>query len=361
MRALAHAFVLSLGLAAAGVAAQNANFTLPTPPVVAGNNNLPFAGGIVRYQQWYSAAEVVTRLNGLTPPLAGPLRFLQCDFLAGSGQQTATTLDLDVRMAHGPSQGLSGSFDFDMPTPLVVVPRAVRNLVTGPTGSVVLPLPFTTQFTWDGVRPVILEVRVYGNGRGSQAFPYDFQAATGSAFGKLTRAYFVGNANAQFATSVQTGWGLFTRFVVRPGAMVPFGAGCPGEGSAVPVNEASSLASPGIVWGHQLSQASSQRLAVWILGDSRTQWGNETLPYELAPVGGVGCFLLTNPVATVFTMTVGGGPGAGTANVSVSLPATTGYIGLSVYSQWLVADPFAPNGVLSASNGVWTVVAPVGG
>jgi hypothetical protein len=351
--------LFAVGVATLGAAAQNQNFVLPTQGLVT-NNNIPFAAGIARYQQWYSQSDVVAGLAGVS--LNGPLRFLEVDFLPGTGTLTATTLDLEVRIAHASLTGLSGTFDGDLLAPVVVaVPRRTVNLTTGG-----LLLPFLNQFTWDGQRALVIDVKVFGNGQANQAFAYQFQAATGTA-PSIIRAYALGNANAQFATQVQSNWGLFTRFVARPGAMLPFGTGCPGEGFVTPVGTALSLASPGIVWNHQLSQASSQRLAMWIIGDSRTQWGSFALPLDLSgSVGGVflgaaGCVLLTNPVATMFATTVGGGAGAGIANVAVQLPPITNYIGLSVYTQWFVADPLAGNGILSASAGLWTRVAPVGG
>jgi hypothetical protein len=86
------------------------------------------------------------------------------------------------------------------------------------------------------------------------------------------------------------------------------------------------------------------------------------LPLDLGPfISAAGCVLLTNPVANLFATTVGGGAGAGIASISVPLPPVTSYIGMSVYTQWFVADPLSVNGVLSASAGLWTRVAPVGG
>ena len=71
--------------------------------------------------------------------------------------------------------------------------------------------------------------------------------------------------------------------------------------------------------------------------------------------------LLTNPVNAIARQTVGGGPGAGVATLPIQLPATTGYVGWSLYTQWVVFDPLAMNGVLAVTPGLWTIVAPVGG
>jgi len=45
----------------------------------------------------------------------------------------------------------------------------------------------------------------------------------------------------------------------------------------------------------------------------------------------------------------------------MQLPAMTFYIGISLYTQWLIADPLAPNQMMSATPGMWSIVAPVGG
>jgi hypothetical protein len=265
-------------------------------------------------------------------------------------------------MAHAPPLGLGGIFDGNFMTPPVtVVPRRMVNLTTGGPGAQVVVLPFNNLFTWDGVNAVVVEVRVWGNGRANQPFPYDF-LATSTALGKIDRAYALGSASAQFATAVQQGWGLSARFTVRPGAMLPFGAGCPGAGGFVPIGTVSPLASPGTLWTHQLNQAPAQRPAVLVIGDSNTMWGTTPLPMDMGLFANApGCFLLTNPLFTIFLVTGGGGAGGGSATLPLQLPPITGYIGSSFYTQWLIGDPFAANGSLAATAGIWTIVAPVGG
>jgi hypothetical protein len=34
---------------------------------------------------------------------------------------------------------------------------------------------------------------------------------------------------------------------------------------------------------------------------------------------------------------------------------------MSLYTQWVVFDPLAQNGVLAVTPGLWTIVAPIGG
>jgi hypothetical protein len=343
-----------LALLATPAAAQ-LTFTLPGN-VLQTNNNLPFAGGIGRYQQWFRGSDLAANATQ-------PMRMTQIDFLRGSGsQQVATTLDLEVAVGHSFQFGPNGLFDQNFVGPrLVVVPRRTVMLGTGNPGSVVLSFPFVTPFTWDGQSPVIIDVKVFGNGQGNQVFNYDF-LSTSQGLGAVTRLYALGNANATAATTVQSNWGLFARFTMRPGVNLPFGSGCPGEGNFVPTTSTSQLAWPGIGWNHQLSNASSQRLAIWVLGLSRTQWGPAALPLDLGPViGAQGCTLLASPDLFLLTQTVGGGAGAGIANISLQLPPVTVYIGKSLFTQWLVLDPLANNGVGAASAGIWSIVAPIGG
>ena len=173
----------------------------------------------------------------------------------------------------------------------------------------------------------------------------------------------VNSTSAPSATNVQLGWGLFTRFTLRPGTMLPYGTGCPGAGGFVPTATAAPLAQPGVVWTHTVSNAASQRWAMLILGESRTMWGTTPLPLDLGTtfVNAPGCDLLANPLFTAFTMTVGGGPGAGIGNLNISIPPISNFVGLSFYSQWFVDDPLSRSGVLSATDGLWHIVAPVGG
>ena len=60
-------------------------------------------------------------------------------------------------------------------------------------------------------------------------------------------------------------------------------------------------------------------------------------------------------------ITVGGGAGGGIATLPLQLPAVTGYIGQSFYTQWVVLDPLALNGLLSVTAGLHSIVAPLGG
>jgi len=342
-------------LLAAAVAAQTTH-TTPNPASPA-NVDRPFGGGVGRYQQWYSAASMAAGFNT-------PMRIEQIELFAGLSQSSnATTIDMEVRVSHGRTLGLIGTFDSNYAdAPVIVLPRQNVQLLAGAPGAVVMTIPFTTRFTWDHVRPVLVEIKIFGNSRQNQPFAYNNRGTT-SGSPTTHRVYQAGSAGATSGTAQQN-IGLVTRFTARPGAVVPFGAGCPGEGGFVPVNTVVQVPYPGLNWLNQVSQASSQRACIWMLGDSNTTSPLGPLPADIGVLLGTApnlCPLNVNPLVTMFTTTVGGGAGAGSAAVSIALPAMTFYIGMSFYTQWLVADPLSPNQMMSATPGMWSIVAPVGG
>ena len=150
-----------------------------------------------------------------------------------------------------------------------------------------------------------------------------------------------------------------TRMRARQGAMIELGTGCPGEGNIVPQASA-NLAWPGVMWTHELSHAASQRTAFWVIGDT----SSAPFPLDLTQLlgfGPSGCLLRTNPVNAIPVVTVGGGAGAGVATLPIQLPGIGGYQGFNVFTQWVVFDPLAPNGTLSVTPALRTIVAPVGG
>lgn len=349
-RAFLPAAALVLG---ASMPAQLQTFTLPSSVLVTGNTNIPLSAGIGRFQQWFAGFE-------LTAALSEPMRLQRLQFFAGSGQTSlATTLDVEVAVGHGRASGLIGTFDMNFVGPKVTVfPRGIVQLLAGGAGAPVVTINFIELFTWDGQSPVVVEVRVFGNGRGNQPFTYDFQGSP-QAGNRIMRLYQGGNANASTGT-MQPGQGLFVGFQARPGVAIPFGNGCPGLNFVTPVGTVQQIPSPGINWNHRIENAASQRLCVLALGLSNTVSGGVPLPFDLGLIGGLGCFLLVDPAATFFATTVGS-PGAGSVTIPIQLPPLTFYVGTSLYTQWLVADPAASNGVMSATAGIRSIVAPVGG
>lgn len=351
--------LLLLSLLVSGLtelSAQNVQVTVPNAPAV--NVDRPFPGGIGRYQQWFSAAS-------LQAMLAEPMRLIQVDFFAGTSLTSqAAQIDCEFLMGYGNFGGLTGTFNNNMVpgTVVTVKSRGMVQLNAGGSGAVVMTVPFTTQFTWDRFRPVVLEVRIYGNSLGNQPFNYNFRGTTGSQ--NITSRVYAGGSALAPSGSVQNGFGMITRFTARPGVVLDVGTGCAGEGGFVPVASVSGLAWPGITWTHTLSNAASGRTCVWGFGLDNTNVGGIPLPADLTELlgyGPSGCLLRTSADVQVFATTSGGGAGSGMCIIPVPLPAVTSYVGSSVFTQWAVLDPLAPNGVLSTTAMTWTIVAVVGG
>jgi hypothetical protein len=347
------AFLLTCLLAAtasAQVIVDHPNLASPT------NIDRPFAGGLGRYQQWYNPTPV------LTGAITEPMRIQQVQFLCGSNNAQApqpVTVNCEVLIGHGKFSGVFGTFDNNWDgTPVQAFPPGQVSLTVGPTGSVACTIPFANLFTWDRFRPILIEIRITGNSVGNQTFFFN-NAGTTQLIGQTSRVYANNNPGAVNGT-VQQGWGMVTRFNARPGVMIEFGSGCPCEGNVIPQNTADQIASPAITWVNRIGNAPSQRTAFWVIGDTNTA----PFPVDLTSLFGLPpgtCDLLTNPVNAIGVMTVGGGAGAGQAQVPINLPGTTGYVGMSIYTQWVVFDPLSINSFLCVSPGLWTIVAPLGG
>jgi len=345
--------LLCATLLAAAAAAQSQTFTVPPLTLPQNNTNLPISAGIGRYQQWYAAGD-------LQASLTQPMRFERLALLAGSGQTTiATTIDAEVAIGHGFAGGLTGQFESNFSQPKTIVfPRGNLALNAGTAGQVVLTVNFATLFTWDGQSPIVVDIRVFGNGRGNVAFNYDFLCTLAGPL-HVSRAYAANNANATSGSTLLSS-GMFTRFTARPGVTIPYGNGCPGSNFITPVASVSGIPQPASGWTHQVGSAAPQQLALLVLGLSNTTSGLGPLPLDLGPlIGASGCFLLADPFANTFANTVGG-PGAGIASIVIQMPAFNGFVGTSIFSQWLVADPGASNGVLSATGGIWSIVKAIG-
>lgn len=324
--------------------------TLVTSPPLAGATNVdrPFPGGIGRYQQWYSAQSFMS-------VILEPMRFEQVEFFAGNAPNSqAAQINCEILMGHGKFSGVTGNFDSNFDdTPVLVKPLGNVQLNAGAIGAVVLTIPFTTRFTWDHARPILMEVRIHGNSLQSQPFAYNFRGHT-ALLGTTSRVYS-GTGPAVPTGTVTQGMGMVTRFSARPGVVLPFGTGCAGEGGFVPIASVAQVPTPGINWIHQLTNAASQRLAIWVIGDNR----DAPFPVDLLPLFGLpasNCMLRMNPVITTMVTTAGGGAGGGSVQLLVPLPPVTNYVGMSLFTQWVVFDPLAPNGFLSVSGAHWSIV-----
>ncbi len=342
------------GVLAMPMAAQNNSFDLPITTSFA-STNLPLAAGQIRWQQFYSPLDWLNAAGE-------PTRVTQIDFRAGSGpQRTATTLDLEVTMAHADGFSASGVFAANLDRNVTrVFPRAQVMLNSVVSGAIALSIPFPQLFTWDGSSSVVVEIKVFGNGSGGSVFPYDLRS-TNQAPGRVTRLWALNNPNATASQTLQNGTGTIIQFSTRQGASVPFGTSCPAQGGFVPEHTVTNIGFPASNWVHQVSSAPSQRPAIWFIGGTDLVFGSAALPLDLTMFGGAGCFLYTSPNASLLTTTSGGGPGSGFGSITLPLMPTTNQVGATVFTQWLILDPFAPGGRLVTTNAIKHIIGPPGG
>lgn len=348
-----------------GTAATISAQALPVMPPQTTSVLLPFNAPQVRYQQWYSAADLAT----LVP---GPARISAARFFAGATSNTTTMLDVQVRMAHSvPSP--TGFFDNNFSgNSIVVVPRQMVQLTAG----VGINFNFDNPFPYDGVRDIVIDIQIFANQAGpagtSVGFTDEFSVSN-LAIGQTERFFNTTSATASFANNVpQPGVGLITLFSFLPGTTVPYGNGCPGEGGFVPEINSIGFPRPGFNWTVQLTNAASSRPAVLVAGFSDANWAGLPLPLPLGvvgsnntppgtpgiAVGGAGCDLLAAYDLGFFVVTTGAGAGGGVASHIEAIPPIGGLIGASVFCQWVVLDPNAPNGNFAASGGLQAIGGP---
>ena len=207
----------ALLLSSVFLAALPAQVTVTVPNAPVSNVDRPFPGGIGRYQQWFSSFS-------LQGGIAEPMRFEMVEFLAGTfNTSIAAQVDCELRIGHGKFSGLLGTFDsnWDEP-PIIVSPRAWVPVVATTSGQPAVTMPFATRFTWDRLRPVVIEIRIWGNNLGNAPFNYNFRGALAS--NQTMRVYGGGSAGAPSGT-VLTGDGMTARFTARPGVVLPLGTG----------------------------------------------------------------------------------------------------------------------------------------
>lgn len=336
--------------------AQNPPTATATVPVVvtAQDVDRPFPGGIGRYQQWFSAPS-------LQAQIPEPMRIDRIEFFAGSSlSSNATTINCEILLGHGFASGVTGLFGNNFATPpVIVLPQQNVTLSAGAPGTVVMNIPLTTLFTWDRVHPLVMEIKIFGNGFSNQPFIYNFRGTTAS-IGQTTRVYQGGSAGATSGTT-QQGVGMIVRFSARQGVLIDFGAGCAGGGNVVPVNKALQIMRPGIAWQHEVQNAASQAIALWVMGTSDTLWDTAPLPLDLSALltgNAQLCMMRTEPTWLFAVVTVGGGPGGGLGQFTFQLPGTTSYVGSTFFTQWIVLDSLAPNGLLTTTQGIKVICSP---
>lgn len=334
-------------------AAGQQTFVLPLSVGNPLNTNVPFAVGRMRYQQWYSAAQWQARS-------ARPIRVNAMQFRAGSSGLgvAGRQVEIEVTMANGPTTP-SSAFESNLVSGRVIVFPRNRITLPAPTpGTWPVTIPFTNEFVWNGTSSVVVDIRVWDNGNNGNSWTYDMEY-DGSSSSAMFRLWAVNNPTATTAGFMGQGQGLTTRFFYNSALSISYGTGCAGEGGFVPLaSTEGGLPVPGNgAWTQVLSRAPSQRQALFYMGFSSTLWNGQPLPFDLGILGAAGCSVLAEVVAGVTLTTVGGGPGAGIARLPFPMPSTTSWVGIEVFSQWIVIDPGSPSGVLCVSNGLWHITA----
>jgi len=332
-----------------GLAAQTSQtLRLPTGSFPAGEDNLPLASSPVRYQQWYSAAELLA-----TARL--PARIRGMAFLAGNVLQAGSFVDIEIRMAHlGSAQVPGVTFDNNLQADnTLVVPRGMVTLVAQPpAGSRVVTFNFAREFVWNGSSGIVVDLKVFANGNNSQPYLYPCRTTVSSP-GKTMRLFAAGNpAQQQRATLSQNGIGLVTEFDFVYGLSVGYGTGCPGANALVPLAGTAngSPIPPNPAWTQTLSNAAPLTASTLLLGTSKTAYNGVPLPFDLGLFGFTGCFLLAEPLVMLTTTT----SAAGFGSIVVPIPGIT-IRPRSLFTQWFVFDRGSPNGALAASQGLWHV------
>src|SRR5215510_4179379 len=135
--------VLALPLLLCALApAQTRNLDLPSSVPFVQNNNFPFAGGIMRYQQWYSPGDWLQVARH-------PIRIKEVWFKTTATGQAGRTVDVQLTMANSMPIGPIAQFDNNLVSGTTTVfPRKVITLPTTAAGQYVLKFVFTSEFMW---------------------------------------------------------------------------------------------------------------------------------------------------------------------------------------------------------------------
>ncbi len=126
----------------------------------------------------------------------------------------------------------------------------------------------------------------------------------------------------------------------------PFGRGC-ATSAGVPVLSPTNRPVLGNLYQLDLTGAPTSSFGVFMHGLSNSTWALGDLPADLGPFGLGGCGLEVSPDASVFVVFPNG-----SGSQSLSMPASTAFLDIAIFSQAFVLDVAAPNGVGGASNAV---------
>ena len=169
-----------------------------------------------------------------------------------------------------------------------------------------------------------------------------------TAGGTVTRLYALNPT----ATNATDGWrneGLVVCFGTSAGctlaAFSTFGSSCAGS-SGQPQHGAAGVPRLGGTWSLTLSGARPG--PAWLFLDTqRNAWEGIPLPLDLGPFGAPGCTLLV-PGTVALAVTVSA---TGSALVPMQVPASASYCGVSLYTQFVIADPIHNLGFVLSNAG----------
>jgi FG-GAP repeat protein len=232
----------------------------------------------------------------------------------GFGTYLASLGDLD---ADGISEVATGT-KFDIPTGIPLdffLPR----VVSGSTGQTLWQIPV------GGLPPLATPV----------------VAAAGDATGDGLPDLLLGGPTADPGFVSNAGAVQLVSLMGLPGGVDLLGTGCAGSGGFVPrIQTAGGAPTAGNgAFAVVLSQALGGTTAVLIGGLSASAWSGTPLPLNLGFLGLPACSLLVAADQFIARTNAGAGPGAGTAYVPATLPASPSLAGLSLFFQWYVVDP----------------------
>jgi hypothetical protein len=135
------------------------------------------------------------------------------------------------------------------------------------------------------------------------------------------------------------------------GSVATFGQGCSGRNGVV-TQFSTGTPELGQIQNFNVRNGRGSSFAILQLGLSNTQWGLLPLPFDLGLVGAQGCTLYNEPLLSFVQPT----SASGTAKVGFRHPSTRDFIGLRLYTQFVVLDAAANQLGLTYSNGLRTTI-----
>ena len=232
-----HAFLALTALMLSPVVNAQSSATVPTGVANWSSNNFPLAGPPLRYQQWIAPSEFEALIGR-------EVRVQSLTLFGGSpGGQTGAQIDVEIIMGNGPEFQPTQLMDMNLTNsnapfatqPVVVVPRSNHLLGSATPGGAVITFPFQNEFIWDGQSGVVVDIKMFDNGKGNLAYNYDFQYSP-SAFFRQYRLWGLSSdpRTVQVASFFQASQGVTMQFNYADGVSVSFGQGCAGAGNIVP-------------------------------------------------------------------------------------------------------------------------------